>query len=269
MADSLVDSYITLPSNVPQLDGAQLNTPSHYKTPLPKPLELSPTEHEVALAAINYPHSWIKALSSSKCSYVYHKTGNNSITTTTVNYKGRKKELKTLEEVVEKLNEIRPSTFKGSFHITTKRYVSVQLRKGDSIGFRQDLSSLLGFEFPLQDYEQGTVINPKAPDQNKIYKIIAQRKPDLQMSKYNLFIYTNLVKHSLVGDRMVPLLGTVPINPDMEGKHVSESFQILRYVPLASNFFQNIEIQITDDFGDPIDFTFGKVIVTLHLRRKK
>ena len=42
------------------------------------------------------------------------------------------------------------------------------------------------------------------------------------------------------------------------------------YLPISSSSINNIEVNIRDDFGRPVNFLFGsKVILTIHLRKVK
>ena len=50
--------------------------------------------------------------------------------------------------------------------------------------------------------------------------------------------------------------------------YVTESFEQLRYMPLARNFIEQIEIRLVDESGENIRFEWGKVLITVHFRRK-
>ena len=53
------------------------------------------------------------------------------------------------------------------------------------------------------------------------------------------------------------------------GEYVTESFTKLHYRPLSRKFFGQIEIQLSDVYGDGVKFQWGKVIATLHVRKRK
>jgi hypothetical protein len=81
-----------------------------------------------------------------------------------------------------------------------------------------------------------------------------------------LYVYSDIVSPYLVGDVQTPLLRV--INP--KGKRdeiVSVSFNNPFYVPVARRGFDTIEININDQFGQPIAFTGGRSLVVLHFRR--
>ena len=55
--DTKNDFFIHLPSNV-QTDYTKENSPNHYHTTLPRPVEMDHSEWRVALYEITYPHTW-------------------------------------------------------------------------------------------------------------------------------------------------------------------------------------------------------------------
>lgn len=82
----------------------------------------------------------------------------------------------------------------------------------------------------------------------------------------NLFIYTNIVQHSDVGNAYVPILTTIPnkLSKDGWGGSVHHEPKNLIYRPLQMRNFDTIEIDIKDDGGAPIPFKLGNVILKLH-----
>ena len=174
-----------------------------------------------------------------------------------------------LTTLVEFLNKGRPEEMGGRFKITSDGYVTIGLRKREKILLRDYLAEVLGFQSTMY-CGNGTPCSPTVVDDmldDQYYDIRAESKPDLRIAGYNLFVCSNLVKETLVGNRQVKLLRTVPVFPQDAGKYVSRTFQTLRYIPFSSSFFEDVEIVITDDIGDQIEFEWGKVMVTIHARR--
>lgn len=99
--------------------------------------------------------------------------------------------------------------------------------------------------------------------------ILAPTDPSVRNNCYNLFVYSNLVRETLVGNVTVPIMRVIPINRENDGKYVGKSFEQLRFRPLASNFIEYIDIKISDDMGNNIFFKYGKVITILHIRRRQ
>ena len=62
--------YMTFVSSL-STEEHQDNTPSHFITPLPKPLELNKNEWEVGLAEISFPHNWCNHLNEEGWVSVY------------------------------------------------------------------------------------------------------------------------------------------------------------------------------------------------------
>jgi len=75
------------------------------------------------------------------------------------------------------------------------------------------------------------------------------------------------VSYSLVGDTKVPLLRVVDTQGTY-GQMVSATFTHPHYVPVARSDLETIEINISNELGKPVPFEFGKLVVTLHFRRK-
>ena len=127
----------------------------------------------------------------------------------------RKRELNTPAQVIFHLIAIRPDEFKGRFSYQSKnKQVSVNLKTGESIYFNPALRTLLGFNQKHEiRYDDGEVTNPNEDDITKqVYKVLANNRPDFHESKYNLFVYCNLVTNTVVGDTEVPLLRTIPVD---------------------------------------------------------
>ena len=98
-------------------------------------------------------------------------------------------------------------------------------------------------------------------------------KNSLQMFKYsanidagynNLFIYSDIVEYSIVGDTVAPILRVVPfksynfVESDNDSQHINHEIINLHYVPVSKSEFDTIHINIT---------VIGKTIVKLHFRQ--
>ena len=59
----------------------------------------------------------------------------------------------------------------------------------------------------------------------------------------------------------------VPNNVDF-GQQVVINYPNIQYVPILTNEFDHIEIDIRDDAGHNIPFEFGRSIVVLHFRKR-
>ena len=97
--------------------------------------------------------------------------------------------------------------------------------------------------------------------------------PDVRSGMHNLFVYSDIVEPSLVGDTMAPLLRIIRAEPTEEdeehGGLAHYTCQKPFYYPVAKSEFQMLEINIRDELGRNVAFAGGKVIATLHFREKK
>ena len=73
----------------------------------------------------------------------------------------------------------------------------------------------------------------------------------------------------MVGDAQVPLLRIVPVEGRRDAEMVTRVFDPVQYCPLVLRRFQTVEIDIRDDTGVKIPFERGRVVVTLHCRKRK
>jgi len=85
---------------------------------------------------------------------------------------------------------------------------------------------------------------------------------------FSLLVYSNIVKHQLVGDTVTQLLRLVHIPSTAKfGDQVTITYEKPQFFPLTHNYFKNIEILVCDDTGRKIPFQFGRTYVTLVFKR--
>jgi hypothetical protein len=96
----------------------------------------------------------------------------------------------------------------------------------------------------------------------------AYERVDINAGINALFIYTNIVQESVVGDSLTRLLKVVHIPTFAEfGQTVNIRYDEPDYIPVGMNELETIEIDIKDDSGETIPFTFGRSVLTLHFRQ--
>ena len=83
----------------------------------------------------------------------------------------------------------------------------------------------------------------------------------------SIYIYCNIVQPQIVGNTMVPLLRTIPVSGN-SGDVITKTFTNIQYVPVQTKSFEDIEILLRTDTGDPVPFERGKVIATLYFRKQ-
>ncbi|KAK3753680.1 hypothetical protein QZH41_003317 [Actinostola sp. cb2023] len=90
----------------------------------------------------------------------------------------------------------------------------------------------------------------------------------------NVFIYSNLVTGTLVGDIEAPLLCTVDIKTESArgtgvGGMLREPEQLM-YCPLRVGYIESIHLMLRDEFGQTLTvFDRGQTVVVLHFLKKR
>ena len=225
------------------------NTLASFTTRLPQMLDLDGS-WEIGLAEIQYPHSW---------------------------YNVRKNEAWLLftDRHHEKHILVLPEGYYASPKRIVKAFEALKHQRGMKKGFSLDMSevdhkatlwvrdlsqaiispllkSLLGFD--KLDFPTG---KHKAPYVSDVHK-----------GHHSLYLYCPLIEPRTVGDAQVPLLRIVPV-AGRDGEMMTRAFDPIQYCPLAQRRFQDIQIDIRDDTGKVVPFERGRVVVTLHCRKKK
>lgn len=82
-----------------------------------------------------------------------------------------------------------------------------------------------------------------------------------------LYIYTDIIEYQFVGDKLAPLLRTVPVERQDSGT-LNSNFTNPDYLLVNKNEIFKINIKICDDSGNNIRFIDGKVIVKLNFKKE-
>ena len=267
--------YMTLPSNVKSTDQHE-NLISHYTTYLPKTLNVR--NYEVALSEICYPHSFDNIYEP-----INKVTFSKNIDI--MNWSHKTKRIppgyyKTMEKVAEAINKIKPKSFKGEigFEKLGRQRAKIVLFDNEAMELHPVLAQLLGFdesrwegperlpELIPEDSERFVpeLIPEESEDSRWRHK--AARQGNMNSLYYNMFVYSSICANSIVGNQYYPLLRTVNVEGE-EGDYIHKTFENGHYVKLASDSLTRIDIRITNDQGELVKFTYGKVIVKLHFRK--
>ena len=81
-----------------------------------------------------------------------------------------------------------------------------------------------------------------------------------------LFVYSDIIRHQFVGNKMAPVLRIVPTSGKL-GDIVVVRFDRPYFLPVCKGYINSVEIQINNDSGDLLKFISGKVVCILHLRK--
>lgn len=94
-----------------------------------------------------------------------------------------------------------------------------------------------------------------------------RRPANLWENDHSLFVYTNIIKHRLVGDSKSQLLRVVEISKRNFGEQNTEIYNPPQYHPLISNSFESIEIEIRSKSGELVKFLDGHIVIVLHFKK--
>ena len=242
------DFYMVLTSNLFNSEYPN-NKPSHFITPLARPLELDKESWRCGLSEITFPHSWSN-IDGIQCDiYLYknirsHPTTHDKISISPGFYR-------TGTEVCRELNSVinGKKSDNANFTYNVKNdTVTLQVNQNRKLVINKQLSMKLGFDINI--FTNGTYI--------------AKRSTDIHYDTHHFFVYSNVINEIPVGNSYVKLLRTVPTLEDNSERYITKIFDKPHYMNIASSFENVIEIGITTDEGAYFNFRSGKVIITLH-----
>jgi hypothetical protein len=226
------------------------NKAGNYKVQLAHPINLR-GRWEVALAEIQYPRTWKNI--TRDATFICWEQGTGTVYEVIVpegHYYGVPQLLETITdglpaEVKKEVKfQFRPQTGK----------VETVLGDGYNIYWKDDLlKRLLGVH---RDEFLGPIMTK------------TKYPADINLGFYSLFLYTDIIQPVLVGDAAVPLLQIVPIEGQY-GDYITKTYTKLHYVPLQAVHFESIEMNISTDTGQDVQFDYGKVVVKLHFRPRR
>ena len=81
-----------------------------------------------------------------------------------------------------------------------------------------------------------------------------------------IYVYCDIVEPQIVGDTNAQLLKTIPVEGKF-GDVIAKTFTNIQYVPIQTKSFENIEILLRNNAGEPVPFERGKVVSALPFRQ--
>jgi len=296
------ECYIVLPSNSKGFDD---NTTSSFSVRLPYQLTLM-GKWELALTELVYPHTW-KTLRGDKHeedNIIWMKWGPNSQYTYAIvpagHYadifdllKGLRQALKDAEKRavkfhwnLNKAERIKKNLTKSRYYEefgdgpkcmvdcvrfdydTIRKRIKVKLghpKSKDSTPQPPHVTSLLlgrklqymlGFDDAegVREFGKGTTE--------------ASYPPDMKAGLSSLFVYTDIIKSQIVGPSLSPLLKCVPVMGKY-GDLVEKNYENPQYLEIVSKTIDTISISVRDDQDKPILFEYGKLMLKIHIRKKR
>ena len=128
--------------------------------------------------------------------------------------------------------------------------MTVELNNGYKLGFFDRMSIILGFGGEFKQLTKTTVSSHVA---------------DLTAIS-TIYVYCDIVEPQIVGDTSAQLLKSIPAEGTF-GDIITKTFTNIQYVPIQRKLFEDVEILLRSDTGDPVPFERGKVVTTLHFRQ--
>jgi len=259
--------YISLPSDGDSTNVFADNIPTSYKTPLAAPINFNQNEEwEVGLSEIYFPNFYYNIFGDMcKLRVSSRNSSNNEIIIpegyyTPRNYVQVVNKLLSNIEIKSKLIYDKNAK-KIKFKIAHMEQITLSNKRMiEMLGFNVSTDMLQGVLgilhnlqksiFNIQDYDEDEDEDEdkEGKDNNK-YKLITPNNPTyFNAFTQQMFIYSNIVEHSHIGDTMTPLLKTVNIIPSKEHQDVIHLFfNKPRYVKVkkGKNPIKDISIHMT------------------------
>ena len=300
----MFSEYITLVSDS-SLDRFPMNRIGSFRAKLPHGVKLDRDKHVIGLSYITWPNTIFNvdtcdiAIKATTTRNEVHDIGGTRTTVPIETKQTIKKTLQagyysSVEDLLEVLNQLlRSSVFKNSqlapFDMTNEFAKFTYDRRSEkvSLDLKADSPCFINVKLPVKlwcklgfgyRYDPGTKWQWLRPvlatrpspwsDADVAYSDYAPQVADLELGNNAVFLYTDVIKPSrLVGNRITSLLAILPF----EGRHNDRSHYSphkVEYCPLAFDSFDEISIDLVNDFGEILKFQSGKVILTLHVKNK-
>ena len=81
-----------------------------------------------------------------------------------------------------------------------------------------------------------------------------------------IYTYCDIAQTQMVRDTNAQLQRSIAVD-GKPGKIISKAFLKIQYLPIQTLSFEDIQILLRTDTGDPAPFERGKVMVTLNFRK--
>jgi hypothetical protein len=252
------DFYMVLPSNSKNEEFPN-NKTNHFFINFPTHIEMSSKySYECALVEINYPNSFYNVEKS--FGNIFFKRDDVQ----TAEY-SLKEGFFTARDLLAMINERIPKIPSSRSILSyneNNNIFTFEIGRGEKIKIPPQLAELLGFA-------DKNVFQLKSTSSFDVREFRADIPFGIKPTIESLYIYSNLCRESYVGGVYVPLLRQVAHDSRDFGNIITKHFNPAFYIPMQTHNINHIEIKICDNTGQPLRFNFGKVVLTLHIRRKK
>ncbi len=243
--------HLFLPSSVPS--GAIANTQSHFITSLQAPVHLD-SEYECGLSAFFYPAN-LNNIYDGRLSFWSFTFGTDMISDLASGF------YKTIDDLIQEINNaLGPDKefYKFSYNEFTHKAI-VELISGDKktipyLEMNENVSVLTGLPMRLE----------------KVGFVVGDHAYDLSGGISAIYIYSDVIAHSYIGNSSSPILAIVPYKFENYGTIQSYSPRKIMYFPVKNSSILEIAIELRTKTGRFLPFPGGgsETILILNMRKK-
>ena len=275
--------YITLDSNVKSIESLHSSKLSEFRTTLGRHLSLE-GEWVVGLSEVTYTKSWYNVLHPHRIT-LFDELGNiygdqnmtEEFTISEGYYDTSIKLINSINKILTKLSSIKPPSLQYN-ELNNK----ITLQAGKTEGgikvypdLGDEIENILGLKnrnLKNDVYSLGySSIHEFVFGGTNTYreeKFEAFHPVEITGGYHSLFLYTDIVYPSLIGDTCSQILRVIEIPRKCKfGDTVHINYDQPHYRELLLNELSNIEIKMTDDTGQLVPFKFGRLSLTLHFKK--
>ena len=238
--------YLTLPSNA-SLNEFPNNKTTSYRVKLPQSIDLEGV-WEVGLYSISYPNTWY-TLQKGVDTHLFYGDRTGLFQQAIMDYGYYQSMPELIKAANKALSRNVSDNIKLTYNALTGK-VTVQIKNGFQFAAMKPLSIILGFGGKDVMLKK-TTESPYVADLTAVSTI---------------YVYCDIVQPQIVGDTSAQLLKSIPAEGTF-GDIITKTFTNIQYVPIQRKLFEDVEILLRSDTGDPVPFERGKVVTTLHFRQ--
>ena len=279
--------YMTLSSNVDSVKFfGKTNKISEFKTKLGRTICLD-GNWCVGVAGISYTKSWYNVINSHQISlfdemgeiYLTNDNITDDFTISKGFYESPSKLVNAINGVLSKFTTIKAP--KISYNDINN---CVRLEPGivnDAIRLYPNLGNEIENILGLKNRLLSTMVYSHQKHENAIAEHVfkgddiyrkdvfnAFHPVEISGGFHSLYLYTDIVYPSLVGDSFSQLLRVIEVPRKHKfGETVHLNYDRPYYMPVMLNNFETIEISIKDDTDNLIPFMFGRCTIILHFKK--
>ena len=258
--------HLIAPSNSSMLYHPE-NTLTDYTVHLPEDLMLS-GEYEIGLEEISFPRSWYNISDNEYVEFYSDTEGfrREYVRIGTGYYRSPEEFTKVFNKICADEASHATTTKTGEKKkrkpvrlVYNRQYnrMSLRIPLGRTLKLDRDAVRVLGFS------RKGP-FRSRGPNDLRVW---GTGPPNLHRNLRTLQVYCDLVTPHRVGDAVLPFLRAVQVPTEYSTFIVTKTYTNIHYYPVARHSGSSIRVYIRDEAGLPVPFEYGKVIVSLHLRR--